>query len=95
MIDLIARTMQYSAALGNRPRDVGEGLGLHVTSTLPHRATQRCKLSLSWLQRGVFNGVLFFIPTRPNEESSTYESRRTQELFHGLASYHIRGLLQL
>ena len=64
VIDLIARTMQYSAALGNRPRDVGEGLGLHVTSTLPHRATQRCKLSLSWLQRGVFNGVFFFIPTR-------------------------------
>ena len=49
----------------------------------------------SSFQRGVFNGVLFFIPTRPNEESSTYESRRTQELFHGLASYHIRGLLQL
>ena len=46
MIDLIARPMQYRAALGNRPRDVGEGLGLHVSSTLPHRATQRCKLSL-------------------------------------------------
>ena len=26
VIDLIARTMPYSAALGNRPRDVGEGL---------------------------------------------------------------------
>ena len=26
VIGLIARTMPYSAALGNRPRDVGEGL---------------------------------------------------------------------
>ena len=28
VIDLIARTKQYSAALGNRPRDVREGLGV-------------------------------------------------------------------
>ena len=85
MIDLIARTKQYSAALGNRPRDVGEGLGLHVTSTLPHRATQRCKLSLSWLQRGVFNGVPWCTLLHSNEVSSmVYSSSFQRGVFNGV-----------